>query len=121
MKKFIGYFIIGASSEYEAKNEKGMLLWSQKKPNAIVRFFNRVLLKIYWVDKERVLEEKGKRTHAVNPDIEFIRTSPGRDNRYQHPVTTDKAFPPHKKKRKYDDNPNQARFNSRRGFDPSKG
>jgi len=32
-----------------------------KKPNAIVRFFNRVLLNIRWVDKVKVLEEKGPR------------------------------------------------------------
>jgi hypothetical protein len=60
MKKFIGYYIIGASSQEEASNEKGLLLWSIKKPNAFIRFFNRRLLGLYWVDKVKVFEERGK-------------------------------------------------------------
>lgn len=59
-KTFIGYYIIGASSQQEAANEKGLLLWSVKKPNAIIRFFNRILLGLYWVDKVKVFEERGK-------------------------------------------------------------
>jgi len=30
MKKFIGYFIIGASTKKDAHNERGLLLWSTK-------------------------------------------------------------------------------------------
>jgi hypothetical protein len=84
MKKFIGYFIIGASTKKDAYNEKGLLLWSTKKPNAIVRFFNRVLLNIIWVDKERVLEEKGIRENAEN-NTQMYKVAPKRDNKYEKP------------------------------------
>lgn len=73
MKKFIGYHILGAGSMEEAQAEKGLLLWSKVKPSGIKRFFNRVLLGIYWVDKERELEEKGKTTQSSNSDVEMQR------------------------------------------------
>ncbi len=73
MKKFIGYHIIGAASRQEAQNEKGLLLWSKNKPSAFRRFFNRVLLGIYWVDKERHFEEKGKTIQSTNSDVEMPR------------------------------------------------
>jgi hypothetical protein len=117
MKKFIGYFIIGAASKVDAQNEKGMLLWSTHKPNAVVRFFNRVLLKIYWIDKERVLEEKGKRTHTSNSDIEFIRTSPSKYDRFQKPEKNFKT-PPTKNRYKNEYRDNEKRFSSKRGFRP---
>jgi hypothetical protein len=84
MKKFIGYFIIGASTKRDAYNEKGLLLWSTKKPNAIVKFFNRVLLNIRWVDKEKVLEEKGLRENTEN-NTQMYKVAPKRDNKYEKP------------------------------------
>jgi hypothetical protein len=51
-KKFVGYYIIGAYNEEEAQKGAGLLLWSQKKPNFVTRFFDKLLLNIYWIDKE---------------------------------------------------------------------
>jgi hypothetical protein len=84
MKKFIGYFIIGASTKKDAYNEKGLLLWSTKKPNAIVRLFNRVLLNIRWVDKVKALEEKGIRENNEN-NTQMYKVTPKRDNKYEKP------------------------------------
>ncbi len=75
-KKFIGYLIMGAASEQDAVEEKGLLLWSTKRPNGIVRFFNRVLLNVRWVDKSRALEDKGQKTHPDNGDVKFRKTYP---------------------------------------------
>jgi hypothetical protein len=58
MKKFKGYYIVGSANREEALLEKGLMLWSQTRPNLIRRVFNRILLGIYWIDKERVLEKK---------------------------------------------------------------
>lgn len=58
MKKFIGFYIIGAFNKTEAVNEKGLMLWSQNRPNFMKRFFNKFLLGIYWIDKEKILEKK---------------------------------------------------------------
>ena len=79
MKKFIGYYIIGAANKEEAKLEKGMMLWSQTKPSAIKRLFNRVLLGIYWIDRERVLEKKqdGHREN-LNQHTEMPRYRPAK-------------------------------------------
>ena len=60
MKKFIGYYIIGATTKQDAQDEKGLLLWTEKKPSALRRFLCSTLLGIYWIDKDRVLEERGK-------------------------------------------------------------
>ena len=51
-KKFVGFYVIGAPNEQEAQKGAGLLLWSQKKPDCATRFFNRLLLRIYWIDKE---------------------------------------------------------------------
>lgn len=67
MKKFIGYYIIGAQSADDARNEKGLLLWSPVKPSWLKRTLNRILLNIYWVDKERYSAEKEKH----NPDVQL--------------------------------------------------
>lgn len=67
MKKFVGYYIMGASTLEDAKNEKGLMLWSQVKPGAMRRFLNRVLLGIYWIDKERV----NGATAKSNPDVQL--------------------------------------------------
>ena len=84
MKKFIGYFIIGASTKKDAYNERGLQLWSTKKPNAVVRFFNRVLLNIRWVDKVKVLEEKGPRENKEN-NTQMYKVAPKRENKYEKP------------------------------------
>jgi hypothetical protein len=73
MKKFIGYYIIGAVNLQEAQEEKGLILWSQKKPSLFVRFFNRVLLGIYWVNKEKMLERKND-----NHQTELARYKPAK-------------------------------------------
>lgn len=68
MKKFLGYYIIGANTQEEAQKEKGLLLWSQTKPNVIKRFMNQFLLGIYWIDKERLDSSiKGEK----NPDVKL--------------------------------------------------
>jgi hypothetical protein len=51
-KKFVGYFIIGAANKEEAQKGAGLVLWSQSKPGWLTRFFDKLLLNIYWVDKE---------------------------------------------------------------------
>jgi hypothetical protein len=84
MKKFIGYFIIGATTKEDAVNERGLLLWSTKKPNAIVRFFNKILLNIQWIDKTKVLEEKGVRNTRDN-NTQMYKVAPKRDNKYEKP------------------------------------
>jgi hypothetical protein len=84
MKKFIGYFIIGATTKQDALNEKGLLLWSTKKPNAIVRFLNKVLLNIQWIDKTKVLEEKGVRETREN-NTQMYKVAPKRENKYEKP------------------------------------
>lgn len=69
MKKFIGYYIIGAQSAEDAQNEKGLLLWSPVKPSWFKRTLNRVLLNIYWVDKERFSAGSEKK----NPDVQLSK------------------------------------------------
>lgn len=51
-KKFVGYFIIGAVNKEDAQKGAGLILWSQSKPSWLVRFFNKNLLNVYWIDKE---------------------------------------------------------------------
>lgn len=57
-KKFVGYFIIGAATKKEAQEGKGLKAWSTKRPNAFVRFFNKVLLNIRWIDENKEYERK---------------------------------------------------------------
>ena len=66
-KNYVGYFIVGATNAEDAQNEKGLMLWSTKKPSALVRFFNQRLLNIYWIDKERVALS----TKQANEDVQF--------------------------------------------------
>ena len=84
MKKFLGSFIIGATSKQDARSEKGLLLWSTKRPNAIVRFFNRVLLNIYWVDKVKSLEEKGYK-QSKDGETQMYKVVPPKFNKYEQP------------------------------------
>jgi hypothetical protein len=53
MKKFKGYYIIGCASKQNAKDKKGLVLWSELVPSKFVQFFDRVLLNIYWINEER--------------------------------------------------------------------
>ena len=85
MKKFIGYFIIGAANHKDAFNEKGLLLWSTKKPNVIVRYFNRILLNILWINKTKVLEEKGIRENKETNTQMYKVAPPKKNNNYEKP------------------------------------
>jgi len=49
--KFIGFLIIGTKTQEEAVLGKGLMLWMQKKPTSFIRFCNKFLLGIRWVDK----------------------------------------------------------------------
>jgi hypothetical protein len=85
MKKFIGYYIIGAANKKEAENEKGLMLWSQVKPSFIKRIFNKFLLGIYWVNKEKILEKK--QDSVRSPDIahtEMSRFKPVKKKKNEH-------------------------------------
>jgi hypothetical protein len=76
MKIFKGYYIIGTSSKEEAKEGKGMMLWSQKTPSKPVQFFNRILLNIYWVDNERIQLNRGEKLQ--NDDTELPKNLPNK-------------------------------------------
>lgn len=76
MKIFKGYYIIGTSSKEEAKEGKGMMLWSQKIPSKPVQFFNRILLNIYWVDNERIQLNRGEKLQ--NDDTELPKNLPNK-------------------------------------------
>jgi hypothetical protein len=75
MKKFIGYYIIGANTKEDAQNEKGLMLWSPNKPNALKRWLNETLLGIYWVDKDRIVQtqEKGKTMQNQEQPVELAK------------------------------------------------
>jgi hypothetical protein len=77
MKKFIGYYIIGANTKEDAQNEKGLMLWSPNKPNALKRWLNEKLLGIYWVDKDRVVggQEKGKTMQSADQPVEMAKVA----------------------------------------------
>lgn len=68
-KKFVGFYIIGAANKEEAQKGAGLLLWSQSKPGFITRFFDKVLLNIYWVDKENY--KPAAKENSENQKIEF--------------------------------------------------
>ncbi len=73
-KKFVGYYIIGAESYDDAVRGAGLILWSQKKPSSFIKFMNKLLLNIYWVDKKdhdefvKVLKELNVQ------DVEVVKT-----------------------------------------------
>lgn len=77
MKTFIGYYIIGANTKEDAQNEKGLMLWSPNKPNALKRWLNEKLLGIYWVDRERVVgnQDKGKTMQSENQPVEMAKVA----------------------------------------------
>lgn len=67
MKNYVGYYIIGATTREDAEAEKGLLLWTTKKPGAFRRFLNCTLLGIYWVDKQRTQVN----AKSENPDVQL--------------------------------------------------
>lgn len=71
MKKFIGYYIIGANNKKDAQDEKGLLVWSTVKPSLLRRFFSQTLLGIYWIDKTRVLNDRGKTAQSENSQTQL--------------------------------------------------
>lgn len=64
-KNFVGYYIIGADSYDDAVAGAGLILWSQKKPSYFIRKINKLLLNIYWIDKE-VHEEFVRNLKSLN-------------------------------------------------------
>jgi hypothetical protein len=93
MKKFIGYYIIGATTKQDAQDEKGLLLWTEKKPSALRRFLCSTLLGIYWIDKERILEERGKTAQSKTAGS----NKPFTEMQKLAPVKTKKPSVDHKK------------------------
>lgn len=91
-KKFAGFIIIGAQSKQEAKIEKGLVLWLPKKPNSWVRFWNRLLLGIYWVDKEQTLVIKPSNPIITEKNGEFIATEILRVKPYRKPLENGERF-----------------------------
>lgn len=85
MKKFIGYYIIGANTKEDAQNEKGLMLWSPNKPNAVKRWLNQTLLGIYWVDKDRIVggEQKGKSMQSTDQPVELSKAPSKQDKPLQ--------------------------------------
>jgi len=51
-EKFVGFMIMGTKSQQEAEEGKGLILWMQKKPSWLNRFYNKLFLGIRWVDKQ---------------------------------------------------------------------
>ncbi len=75
MKKFKGYFCVGAVSREAAKEGKGMVLWSQSKPSKFIQFTNRILLNIYWIDEERTQLQRGEKLQK-SPNTEVSKDTP---------------------------------------------
>jgi hypothetical protein len=70
-KKFVGYYIVGATNREEAQRGAGLLLWTQTRPNAIKRFLNNLLLNIQWVDKEDYTPLLSKEPKSSDTKVEF--------------------------------------------------
>jgi hypothetical protein len=68
-KKFVGFYIIGAANKDDAQKGAGLILWSQVKPCFVTRFFNKLLLNIYWIDKKNYKPVQKETT--VDSKIEF--------------------------------------------------
>lgn len=76
MKNYIGYYILGTNTQEDAEAERGLMLWSLTKPNPIHRFFNRVLLGVRWVDKNRELINKGTSVQEEPAPTQMQRLAP---------------------------------------------
>lgn len=61
MKKFKGYYCVGCNTRQDAIDGKGLILWSQKSPTKMIQFFNKLLLNIYWIEKERIQSQRGEK------------------------------------------------------------
>jgi hypothetical protein len=68
--KFIGFLIIGAKTQEDAKLGKGLILWMQYKPTFFIRLCNKLLLGIRWVDK--VDYELAKEDLTLKPAFEEV-------------------------------------------------
>jgi len=96
LERFAGFYIVGASDRKDAERGKGLILWSHKKPGRIVRFFDRILLSIYWVDKnvyevhKRKMEELNE--HLNNPVTEMPKHSAYKDGPIKKNTSTKRSF-----------------------------
>lgn len=95
LERFAGFYIVGASDRKDAERGKGLILWSHKKPGRIVRFFDRILLSIYWVDKnvyevhKRKMEELNE--HLNNPVTEMPKHSAYKDGPIKKNTSTKRS------------------------------
>lgn len=55
VKRFVGYYALGASDRRTAEDQKTLCIWMTKKPNLIRRFLAWLLVGIYWIDKPRTV------------------------------------------------------------------
>ena len=90
-KNFKGFYIIGACNKYDAERGKGLTLWLQKKPSKFSRFMNRLLLNIFWVDKEDY--EKHKPVITVETEeatfkVEMPKRSAFKEKKHESQPTT---------------------------------
>lgn len=84
-KVFVGYCILGASNEQEAKEQLGLQVWMTSKPGWFKRFVLKSLMKIYWVDRRRELEHMGikeKPQHHTSFN-KYAQRKPNRTNEHK--------------------------------------
>jgi len=74
MRKFVGYYCLGATSKEDALAEKGFCLWYEVKPNTLRRFLMLQLLGFYWVDKTRSV---GGNQETNTKSQQNLQTNPG--------------------------------------------
>lgn len=73
MRKFVGYYCLGATTKEDALAEKGFCLWYEVKPNTVRRFLMLKLLGFFWVDKSRTVggnqetNDKSQKPLQANP------------------------------------------------------
>ena len=82
LEKFAGFYIVGASDRKDAERGKGLILCSHKKPGIVTRFFDRVLLSIYWVDKN-VYEVHKKKIEDLNEHLKSPVTEMPKHSAYK--------------------------------------
>lgn len=81
--KFIGFLIIGTKTQEDAVLGRGLILWMQKKPTFFIRFCNKLLLGIRWVDKHDYDKAKAERAALTEEDNSFKVEMPKQKN-YRH-------------------------------------
>lgn len=74
-KTFVGYHIIGATTKDDAKNEKGLLLWSMTKPSWWKRLTVR-LLGIYWISKTKEMVTKEPTVKELQFETQLYKVRP---------------------------------------------